>query len=158
MANTRQRHDAVLGFCAAIGAVCGVMVGIQHGLMDMQAYDSDSVRQVGSTAMVGLLYGLVFGAMTGALVAHALNDRDLSRALPPIALWTPIAAVGGSVAGVGWGVAAFAVVMLVVGKISCIRCKLFEPGRCQSCGYDLTGVLKDGGPCPECGMTAPAIG
>lgn len=158
LANTRQRHDAVMGFCAALGAVSGLLVGTQHGLMNMPAFDAESVSQVGSTAMVGLLFGFAVGAMPGTLVAHALSDRDLSRALPPIALWTPIAAVGGSLAGVGWGVAAFAGAMLVVGKISCIRCKLFEPGRCQSCGYDLTGVLDDGGPCPECGSIVPAIG
>lgn len=157
LANTRQRHDAVMGFCAALGAVSGVLVGAQYGLMNMPAFDADSVSQVGSTAMVGLLFGFAVGAMPGTLVAHALDDRDLSRALPPIALWSPIAAVGGTLAGMGWGVAAFAGTMLVVGKVSCIRCRLFEPNRCQSCGYDLTGVLEDGGPCPECGTVAPAI-
>jgi len=32
-------------------------------------------------------------------------------------------------------------------------CEAYPPGRCQTCGYDLTGNVS--GRCPECGAPVP---
>ena len=44
--------------------------------------------------------------------------------------------------------------LLVPTTIAWIKCRRYPPGRCQSCGYDLTGNVS--GTCPECGTAVDA--
>lgn len=153
-ASITQRGEAVLAYCAAVGAFSCAVIGLRHGLAEMPSFNGENFLTAGAITMLGFVAGIGVGAAPGALIAHALNDRDLSRALP-LLLWTPLAALGGSLLGVGWGLGAVVITMLVIGKVGAIRCKIPEPHRCTGCGYDLTGTATD--QCPECGDGAPIV-
>lgn len=151
LASITQRGEAALAFCGTVGAFSCAIIAMRYALSQMTSFNGETFRETGAITMLGFAMGFGVGCAPGALISYALNDRDLSRALPPLALWTPLAALAGSFAGVGWGLGAVVVTMLVVGKIGAIRCPIFEPHRCRSCGYDLTGLREDAGSCPECG-------
>jgi hypothetical protein len=157
LATTTQRREATLAFAIGVGAVSCGAVGVVAGFEGFSLSDPEAAGQPLSQGWFGMLGGMLLGAVAGGPIGILLNDRNLARALPPIALVAPFAGLGASLFGVGWGIAAVFVSMLAVALVMERRHRLFEPHRCQSCGYDLTGLLPDGGPCPECGAMASPL-
>lgn len=149
MATGSQRGDAVLAFCTAVGAVSGGLVMFVSTVLDGGALDPDAFLHVGWVGALGFVIGAVVGSIPGAWLSVYLNDRNLARCLPPITIAAPLTGMAGALIGPGWGVLGVAAAILVVGTVMGRRHKIFEPHRCQSCGYHLTGL--SGGVCPECG-------
>ena len=79
----------------------------------------------------------------------------LDRSLPPAAIergFTPaFGRLGGELVIPVWIVL---LALLVPTTIAWFKCRCYPPGRCQACGYDLTGNLS--GTCPECGTAVDA--
>ncbi len=157
-ASMSQRSEAVLAVSATVSGFTGALIGLWHGLSTMPGFDADNFRMALVAAPVGFMYGAMLGCLPAGLLSYALNDRDLSRSLPPIMIWTPLAGLAGAIAGVGWGILAAIATMLVLGKLAVIRYKLFDPGCCQACGYNLEGLRPHDDRCPECGTAITPVG
>lgn len=148
-ANMQDRGDTVMVWCTAVGALSCMLVSLAVGLRSAPRFTPEFAEFLGVHGALGLVIGAVVGAVPGAWLLVYLNDRNLARCLPPITIAAPLTGMAGALIGPGWGVLGVAAAILVVGTVMGRRHRIFDPHRCQSCGYHLTGL--SGGVCPECG-------
>lgn len=157
LSSPAARARAAIAFCTATGGVAGVGIGMITGVLNPSIASTGTMLTASLVGgVLGLFGGAVIGWAIGLMHEGMFRDKNLARALPPVAFVVPPLSVTAALFGPGWGAAALGVTMWVVILHGRTRHRVFAWHECQRCGYDLrggTGVV-----CPECGAPVESAG
>jgi hypothetical protein len=154
----QQRRAAATGLLITVGA-CAAPIGAAAVLLRSGVgLSNDEPWRAAASVLFAVLWGAAAGWLVGIPVGHQLRNSDLSRTLPRVAAWT-LAASPVCATALPPVPASLCVVGVAFGAAVAARRRfpVFEPGTCVRCGYDLSGLPGELGPCPECGLGATLV-
>lgn len=153
LADPGDKNVALLGVSILAGgwtAVLGLIgAWIVYGRGGFDSDDlPDLLMALAFVQGVGMVLGLFAAIVSSTLPASTRLDRSVSRIFLP----AMGAGVIGSAAFPLLGVPAAAITLLIMCLVTRRTCRLYPPGHCQHCNYDLAGLADQ--VCPECGHAA----